>query len=105
MPDQALLPAGAGDGGDRCRATQGAAGGYAFVCVPTGKPVTVDLGRLAGERVRAWWFDPRTGAATPTGEAARAGTREYTPPTAGPDADRVLVLDDASKNYPPARAG
>jgi hypothetical protein len=69
---------------------------------------------VTGDRIRASWFDPRTGEATLIGESPKteAGdsqadvlrgdvARTFTPPTSGPGNDWVLVVDDASKNYPP----
>ena len=34
------------------------------------------------------------------GEFEKAGFHDFTPPSSGPDNDWVLVLDDASKNFP-----
>jgi hypothetical protein len=51
--------------------------------------------------VKAWWFNPRNGEATAIGTFEPAGEREFTPPDPGEMIDWVLVLDDASKNYPP----
>jgi len=51
--------------------------------------------------VKAWWFNPRDGGATPIGEFPNSGEREFAPPGAGEFLDWVLVLDDASKGYPP----
>jgi hypothetical protein len=59
------------------------------------------MGRVSGEKVRAWWFDPRTGDAKQIGTFENKGTREFDPP--GEKArgnDWVLVLDDASKAFP-----
>ena len=101
IPDPALVADGQGEGGDHVEATRDAEGRYAFVYVPTGRPVTVDLAKLSGARVKAWWFDPRTGAAAAIGEWAREGTRAFTPPgTAGRGNDFVLVLDDAARRFP-----
>jgi hypothetical protein len=50
--------------------------------------------------VRAWWFDPRTGAAESIGEFAREGEKEFTPPQLGELLDWVLVLDDAARGFP-----
>ena len=90
VPDQSLVVA-----GERVRATRG--DGYAFFYVPTGKPVTVALGKISGEKVDAWWFDPRDGSAHAIESLSNQGTREFTPPSA--DVDWVLVLDDASKGF------
>jgi hypothetical protein len=73
--------------------------------MPTARAITVDLTRICGKSVRAWWFDPRTGeagAAGPSGaggagEFAATGSQEFEPPAEG---DWALVLDDTSRNLP-----
>jgi len=46
---------------------RGADGSYAFVYFPSGKTnVTVNTGKLSGERLVAWWFDR-----VPAGDAIR----------------------------------
>jgi hypothetical protein len=48
----------------------------------------------------AWWFDPRTGAATRTESSfATTGPTTFTPPASGPESDWVLVIDDESKDF------
>jgi hypothetical protein len=102
IPDQALIAGDAGKGADRVRATRDADGSYAFVYVPTGKPVTVNLGAIAGGKAKAWWFDPRTGGAKAIGTYETKGERRFDPPGApGRGNDWVLVLDAAGKGYPP----
>jgi hypothetical protein len=58
------------------------------------------MNAVAGARVKAWWFNPRTGTATAIGTYANAGEREFTPPDTGEMLDWVLVLDDEAKRYP-----
>jgi hypothetical protein len=87
----------AGEGLKHVEATRGKT--YAFLYIPQGDPVTVRLGKISGEKVRARWFDPREGTATDIGEFANEGTREFTPPAKGSRTDWVLVLDEASKDY------
>lgn len=100
VPDQALIDGDAGSGADHVRAARGE--GYAFVYVPTGRPVAVRGDRLSEDRVTAWWFNPRTGDATRIDGGSADGVRRFTPPgTQGRGNDWVLVLDDAAKNYPP----
>ena len=79
-------------------ATRGEDGAYAFVYIPSGKAVTVDLARLSGETITAHWFDPRTGAATPAGTFPQGQPQVFTPPAEGPD--WVLTLDDQKHNFP-----
>jgi hypothetical protein len=104
VPDQKLLASPAGKGGDHVRATRGRDGSYAFVYIPSGREVTIDLGVLSGKSVRAWWYDPRSGTASEAGTFAREGKRAFQPPKPGPD--WVLVLDDAGRNHPaPGKRG
>ena len=96
-PDSALIVSDPQEGTHRTAAARAEDGSYAFVYVPSNKPVTVDLGRLRGETLNAWWFDPRTGVAEGLGTIPGGGRREFAPPTYGPD--WVLCLDDASAGY------
>jgi hypothetical protein len=59
------------------------------------------MNAIAGAKVRAWWFNPRTGDATSIGTFSSASEREFIPPDSGEMLDWVLVLDDPGKNYPP----
>jgi len=74
---------------------------YALIYVPAGRAFSVRTGKLSGEKLRAWWFDPRSGKAEPIGEFAKTETRRFSPPTPGELLDWVLVIDEASKDYPP----
>jgi hypothetical protein len=99
VPDQSLV-VDPKAGTDHIAATRG--DGYAFVYSGQGRPFTVNLGKISGGRVTAWWFNPRNGAAEKIDTFANQGTREFTPhPHGGFGTDNVLVLDDASKAFPP----
>ena len=105
MPDQSLI---VGDAGmravERFAAMRGADGSYAFVYLPTGKQsVTVQTSKLSGTTLTAWWYNPRTGAATKLDDSPKTATRQFTIPAGDGDsnnADWVLMLDDAARNYP-----
>ena len=100
VPDQALIAGGQGDGGGHLQATRDQEGTYAFVYFPrSDQEATVDLSRLRPARVAAWWFDPRTGIATPAGEVPGKGHSPFRSPSYGPD--WVLVLDDPGCGYLP----
>ncbi len=72
---------------------------YAFVYVPVGRPFAVHLDAIRGDRVKAWWFNPRTGKATAIGTYPAQGERTFTSPDPGEATDWVLVLDDARAGY------
>jgi hypothetical protein len=93
VPDQSLL-ADPDAAEKRVRATRDANGAYALVYCPSGDPVTVRLGGLGkGGALRASWFDPRTGRSEPGNDGPAGGEREFTPPSAGPGNDWVLVVE------------
>ncbi len=100
IPDQQLIAGGQGDGIDHVQATRGSDGSYAFIYLPTGKPVTVRMDKIGGD-VQAWWFDPREGTASSIGRSPNTDTREFTPPSSGRGNDWVLVLDDATQGFLP----
>jgi len=103
---------------ERIQGTRAADGSYLFVYTSTGRPVRVRLRDkiydiLTGKTYRAWWYNPRNGTPTLIGEFPRteAGdresdvhrgdiSREFNPPSHGPGNDWVLVVDDASRNFP-----
>lgn len=76
-------------------------GSYALVYIPTvGQTVTLNLARLCGSRLRAWWYDPRSGSAQLLGEYARPdASLAFTSPESG--GDWVLVVDDVARGFVP----
>ncbi|MFN8091605.1 MAG: glycoside hydrolase family 140 protein [Vicinamibacteria bacterium] len=74
---------------------------FAFVHSPLGQPVVVDQQRLGARDVASWWFDPRYGRAYHAHTGVGTAIQVFTPPTSGRGADWVLVLDDASRGFPP----
>jgi hypothetical protein len=107
VPAQELLTSAAGSGGSRVQATRNSDGAYAFVYVPNARQsVSVDMSRISGDTVNAWWFNPRDGqvytqdgnaTTNPFGQFPNTGSRGFTTPSSGPD--WVLVLDDASREF------
>ena len=90
-----------GAGRYRFAATRDSEGSYAMVYAPVGRAFTVHMDKVRGGTVKAWWFNPRNGAATPIGEFENKGRRTFLPPEPGEMLDWVLVLDDASRKFPP----
>jgi hypothetical protein len=82
-------------------ATRDQSGSYAMIYAPVGRKFSVRMDKITAPRVTAWWFNPRDGAATKIGEFSNAGEREFISPNPGEFLDWVLVLDDASMNFPP----
>jgi hypothetical protein len=101
FPCQDVLASDPGEGLSHVRAAACREGSYAMLYVPEpDRTVQVAPGALRAERVAAWWYDPRDGTATPIDDdLPPAGNADFTTPPAGPD--WVLVLDDASRAFPP----
>jgi hypothetical protein len=91
-PDLSLLAFEQTKPWEMCLALRG--DGYAMVYTPTGRLLSIQMDKLPGTRVRASWFDPRTGKTSVIGEFENRGQRTFDPP--GDEAmgnDWVLVLE------------
>jgi hypothetical protein len=97
MPDQLLLIE-EKSGPEHRRACRG--DGYAFIYLPQGGSVRVNVESLEASPLRAWWYDPRTGDARDLGVVEGKERMEFTSPWAGACGDWVLVLDSAAKGFP-----
>jgi len=93
-----------GAGRYRFAGARDADGSYAMVYAPIGRAFKVHMDVVKGEKVRAWWYNPRNGQADAIGEFPNAGERQFVPPDKGEMLDWVLVLDDASRDFPPPGA-
>lgn len=110
VPDDTLIVADSvktsvpGAGTRRFAGTRDVTGAFAMVYAPVGRSFKVRMDKISGAKAKAWWFDPRTGKASAIGTFPCTGDREFTPPAQGELQDWVLVLDDASRRYPPPGA-
>jgi hypothetical protein len=97
VPDQSLVEEDDLYVGERIQATRG--NDYAFVYAANGKPFTVNLGKISGNQLNSYWFNPRNGETKFFEKLDNKGKKKFTPPSTGYGQDWVLVLDDVSKNY------
>jgi hypothetical protein len=81
----------------RIQATRGR--DYLLIYAAGGDAFRVRMGIIKGSTLKAWWYDPRTGAKIYLRKIANQGTHKFMPLSAGYDNDWVLVLSDASKHY------
>lgn len=90
VPDQELIA----DQGERYDFQVGTKGEkYAMIYTFTGRAVSVEMGRIKGERVTAIWYNPRNGETTEIGQFANTGSKTFDPPGNTADGnDWVLVL-------------
>jgi hypothetical protein len=94
IPDQSLIAGENGERYDRVIATRGET--YAFAYTHTGRSFSVRMGVLRGDKVQAYWYDPRTGATHGIGEFENTGEEAFDPPgEPAPGNDWALVLNAA----------
>lgn len=106
IPDSSIIVTGKvptampGEGRYRFAATRDQEGTYAMIYAPVGRPFTVKMDAVKGEKVNAWWYNPRNGEATPIETFDNdLNERTFISPDNGELTDWVLVLDDASRKY------
>jgi len=102
VPDQKheLVIDGLGEfnGLDYLAAARTADGTTAIAYLPDARVFTVDLSKMSGAAVQAWWYNPRSGKADEAGRFATEAKQRFSPPAEG---DWVLVLDDVSRTASP----
>lgn len=97
VPDQSVVVESKLAPAEHIQATRGQ--DYLFVYTAAGKPFTIMMGKIKGERLNAYWYDPRSGQSKNIGVVENKGHKKFDPPTTGYGQDWVLVLDDTAKNY------
>ena len=98
IPDDSLIVSENGERELHLSATRASDGSYAMVYLPDAvQTVTVDLGKLSGREVQAWFYDTHTGLAQDAGRFTDKGPREFTAPLEWHD--WVLVLDNAAAGF------
>ena len=99
-----VVTAGIGErnGLDYVAAARTSDGATVMAYLPSSRTVTVEMSKISGSEAKVWWFNPRTGNATASGEFPTQGSRQFTPPAEG---DWVLVIDDAARKLPAPGAG
>jgi len=73
---------------------------FMMVYIPYDRKTTVDMQKPDAKNICAWWFNPRDGYTIPLGEFENTGQKEFVSTSVGHGSNWLLVLDDASKNYP-----
>jgi hypothetical protein len=98
VPDQSVIEGDNPKDSTHIRAAVANDGSFVIAYLSVGQPVTINMGKISGEKIKAYWYNPRTGEPTLIGEFKNKGSETYTPPTSGIDNDWVLVLDDMLLN-------
>ncbi|KIO50888.1 glycoside hydrolase family 140 protein [Flavobacterium hibernum] len=91
VPDQSMI-ANQGEKYDYLIATKGKK--YALIYTYTGRKIVLNMGKIAGEKVTATWYNPRNGQKTKIGVIDNKGTKEFQPSGSKKDGnDWVLILE------------
>ncbi len=72
---------------------------YAFLYIPTGISVKMNLKKLDWKKSIVWWYNPRTGKASRVNEIENKGIVEYKPENSGRGNDWILVFDDEKAGF------
>lgn len=97
VPDQSIVREVNLSPQERIQATRGK--DYLFVYSAAGKPFTVNLNKITGQILNAYWYNPQDGKTTSIGKIENSGFKEFKCPSSGYGRDWVLVLDDEAKKY------
>ncbi|MFT3949298.1 MAG: glycoside hydrolase family 140 protein [Agriterribacter sp.] len=101
IPDTSLVISGQGaTHAEHIESFRDGDGSYAMIYLPAGKKVEINTALIKAKRIKAWWFNPRTGKTEKSISFKATAAHWFTPPSLGDKNDWVLVLDDASKRYP-----
>ncbi len=83
---------------------------FAIVYVPTPRTLVLDVGKIEGPKLRAWWFNPRDGRTydaagklteKPFLEITERGEQKFSTPSQGAEDDWILALDSTGSELPP----
>lgn len=81
VPDQSIIIENNLQPSERVRATRG--NDYLFIYTAAGKPFTVNLGKIPGNILTGFWFDPKTGESTPVEPFKNSGIKNFTSQKSG----------------------
>jgi hypothetical protein len=99
-PDQTVITSDNPEGGAYKAASVSRDKDFMIIYIPYGTKTTLNTSVVKGKRLSAWWFNPRDGRTIKIPAFDNAGIKEFVPSSMGRGSDWVLIIDDASKNYP-----
>ncbi len=73
-------------------------GGFLLAYTPGGRSMKLDLSKLNARKVKASWYNPRSGKSVLIGEYEVTETPEFMPWSTGPGSDFVLVIIDVDSD-------
>ncbi len=72
---------------------------FILTYTPMGKSIKLDLSKINAQKVKAFWYNPRSGKSVKIGEYNVTETPEFKPWSIGRGSDFVLVILDINTDY------
>lgn len=72
---------------------------FILTYTPCGKPVKIDLSKINAPKMKAYWYNSRSGKSLFIGEFTKTETHEFKPWSVGKGSDFVLVIVDSNAIY------
>lgn len=111
IPDQSILKSQSGSVDDRIQCARADNYSYLMIYTTNGSPFNVDISKMQGKNINAWWYNPRDGrnyntnnkvTKKPLKISTKKSIQNFIPPgTNMQENDWVLILDDASEYFSP----
>lgn len=96
VPDQSIVDGGNPSDSTHIRAAVASDGSFLLAYLSVGQPVTLKTNKISGEKINAYWYNPRNGDALLIGEYLNNGIKSFTPPSSGTDNDWLLILENVN---------
>ena len=64
---------------------------FALISALYGKSISIDLGRISGNEIKAWWYNPRNGRTLSIGNYENKEPTEFRPHASGRGSDWILI--------------
>jgi hypothetical protein len=97
IPDLGMIVSKSDNLSDYVCATRDEDSTYAFIYLPSSKPVTINLDCFSTNKVMAWWYRPINGIVSAIGEFSGGSVCTLSPPEGVNDC--VLILENANTSY------
>lgn len=99
VPDQSVIAGKPGLRYNHLIATRG--NDYIFVYDYSGRRMKINMGKISGRKVAAYWYSPRNGRLNFIGEFVNVGVKQFDPPSKkGYGNDWVLIICNSNFNFP-----
>jgi hypothetical protein len=72
---------------------------FVLAYTPTGNPIKIDLTQMRAEKVKAYWYNPRSGRILFTGDFETNSSHEFIPWSNGWGSDFLLIIVEKDSSY------